>query len=211
MSGKEFISRHSLEWKFLFLDHRASSLIGYMPFEVLGTSGYDYYHWDDLDNIVAGHEQLMQTGEGTSPHYRFLTKGQQWIWLKTKSYITYHQWNSKPEFIVCTHTIVGREDTSRLATDSVTSCKYVEPPFTKSPCLFKLPTINLNDMRHQSPGSTSSHSSSAPSGSPLPPSVKLPKSKYRYKSSTESGSGSDQSSPYPASTDTGYSRYVSFS
>ncbi|KAG9329764.1 hypothetical protein JZ751_029706, partial [Albula glossodonta] len=32
---------------------------------------------------------------------------QQWIWLQTHYYITYHQWNSKPEFIVCTHTVVS--------------------------------------------------------------------------------------------------------
>lgn len=52
----EFTSRHSLEWKFLFLDHRATSIIGYLPFEVLGTSGYDYYHFEDLDKIIKCHE-----------------------------------------------------------------------------------------------------------------------------------------------------------
>lgn len=52
----EFTSRHSLEWKFLFLDHRAPPIIGYLPFEVLGTSGYDYYHFDDLDRVVTCHE-----------------------------------------------------------------------------------------------------------------------------------------------------------
>ncbi|XP_034746532.1 neuronal PAS domain-containing protein 2 isoform X1 [Etheostoma cragini] len=103
----EFTSRHSLEWKFLFLDHRASPIIGYLPFEVLGTSGYDYYHVDDLERIAQCHKQLMQFGKGKSCYYRFLTKGQQWIWLQTHYYITYHQWNSKPEFIVCTHTVVS--------------------------------------------------------------------------------------------------------
>ncbi|XP_051159877.1 circadian locomoter output cycles protein kaput isoform X2 [Leptopilina boulardi] len=87
----EFTSRHSLEWKFLFLDHRAPPIIGYLPFEVLGTS-------------------VMQKGEGTSCHYRFLTKGQQWIWLQTRFYITYNQWNSKPEFIVCTHRVLSYVD-----------------------------------------------------------------------------------------------------
>ncbi|XP_059913686.1 neuronal PAS domain-containing protein 2 isoform X2 [Gadus macrocephalus] len=103
----EFTSRHSLEWKFLFLDHRASPIIGYLPFEVLGTSGYDYYHVDDLELIAQCHKHLMQLGKGKSCCYRFLTKGQQWIWLQTHYYITYHQWNSKPEFIVCTHTVVS--------------------------------------------------------------------------------------------------------
>lgn len=106
----EFTSRHSLEWKFLYLDHRASPIIGYLPFEVLGTSGYDYYHPDDLDCLSKCHEQLMQKGEETSTYYRFLTKGQQWIWLRTRYYITYHQWNSKPEFVVCTNVVVSYSD-----------------------------------------------------------------------------------------------------
>uniref|UniRef100_A0A8C5EJP2 Circadian locomoter output cycles protein kaput n=1 Tax=Gouania willdenowi TaxID=441366 RepID=A0A8C5EJP2_GOUWI len=105
--NEEFTSRHSLEWKFLFLDHRAPPIIGYLPFEVLGTSGYDYYHVDDLETLAKCHEQLMQYGKGKSCYYRFLTKGQQWIWLQTHYYITYHQWNSRPEFIVCTHTVVS--------------------------------------------------------------------------------------------------------
>ncbi|XP_033871512.1 circadian locomoter output cycles protein kaput-like isoform X2 [Acipenser ruthenus] len=108
--NEEFTSRHSLEWKFLFLDHRAPPIIGYLPFEVLGTSGYDYYHVDDLETLAKCHEHLMQYGKGKSCYYRFLTKGQQWIWLQTHYYITYHQWNSRPEFIVCTHTVVSYDE-----------------------------------------------------------------------------------------------------
>lgn len=126
-----------------FLFFRAPPIIGYLPFEVLGTSGYDYYHVDDLETLAKCHEHcedshlhtfnfsfvensvcrfsllhssllvclslpcsVMQYGKGKSCYYRFLTKGQQWIWLQTHYYITYHQWNSRPEFIVCTHTVV---------------------------------------------------------------------------------------------------------
>ena len=53
---------------------------------------------------------VMQKGEGTSCCYRFLTKGQQWIWLQTRFYITYNQWNSKPEFIVCIHRVLSYLD-----------------------------------------------------------------------------------------------------
>jgi len=53
---------------------------------------------------------LSSTGECTSCYYRFLTKGQQWIWLQTRYYITYHQWNSKPEFIVATHKVVNYKE-----------------------------------------------------------------------------------------------------
>ncbi|XP_053689344.1 circadian locomoter output cycles protein kaput [Sabethes cyaneus] len=118
-SKSEFTSRQSLEWKFLYLDHQAPLIIGYLPFEVLGTCGYDYYHFDDLDKVVACHEALMQKGEGTSCYYRFLTKGQQWIWLQTRYYITYHQWHSKPEFIVCTHRVVSYADVMKQTRNQV--------------------------------------------------------------------------------------------
>lgn len=137
----EFTSRHSLEWKFLFLDHRAPPIIGYLPFEVLGTSGYDYYHVDDLDKVVSCHESLMKKGEGTSCHYRFLTKGQQWIWLQTRFYIDYNQWNSKPEFIVCTHKVVSytevlkqlkklKDGPNQETTESITAA-VITPTATK--------------------------------------------------------------------------------
>lgn len=82
--NNQFLSKHTLKWRFLWVDSRAPAIIGYLPFEVLGTSGYDYYHWDDLDKLVISHEGLMRDGQATSGPYRFLTKGQQWIWLQTK-------------------------------------------------------------------------------------------------------------------------------
>lgn len=67
----------------------------------------------------------MQYGKGKSCYYRFLTKGQQWIWLQTHYYITYHQWNSRPEFIVCTHTVVRYVDAKRTAVTHPTCNNHV--------------------------------------------------------------------------------------
>lgn len=69
--------------------------------------------------------KVLQKGEGTSCYYRFLTKGQQWIWLQTRFFITYHQWNSKPEFVVCTHRVVNYSDVlkhSRNANSDENTC-----------------------------------------------------------------------------------------
>lgn len=49
----------------------------------------------------------MLRGKGTSCYYRFLTKGQQWIWLQSRYYISYNQWNTKPEYIVCHHQVIN--------------------------------------------------------------------------------------------------------
>ena len=47
---------------------RAPPIIGYLPFEVLGTSGYDYYHVDDLESLAKCHE-----GKGSHQAGRELT------------------------------------------------------------------------------------------------------------------------------------------
>lgn len=68
----------------------------------------------------------MQKGEGTSCFYRFLTKGQQWIWLQTSFYITYHQWNSKPEFVVCTHRVINYADVMKQMRKSTGALKVID-------------------------------------------------------------------------------------
>lgn len=55
----------------------------------------------------------MQKGECKSCYYRFLTKGQQWIWLQTEFYVSYHQFSSKPDYVVCTHKVVSYADVIR--------------------------------------------------------------------------------------------------
>lgn len=43
-------------WTRVVPNRRAPPIIGYLPFEVLGTSGYDYYHIDDLELLARCHE-----------------------------------------------------------------------------------------------------------------------------------------------------------
>ncbi len=50
------VSVTSWHWRPSFT-FRGSPIIGYLPFEVLGTSGYDYYHPDDLNSIAESHQQ----------------------------------------------------------------------------------------------------------------------------------------------------------
>ncbi|XP_078355759.1 uncharacterized protein LOC144640527, partial [Oculina patagonica] len=79
------------------------SITGYLPFEVLGTSIYDYIHQDDLSVYSKAHESLMEYGEGKTGCYRIMIKGFQCVWVTTRSYISFNHWNSKPE-IYCSTT-----------------------------------------------------------------------------------------------------------
>lgn len=103
---KQFSYRLSMDWKYVYLDHRASSIIGFLPFELLGTSFYDYCSPEEVFNISQYHKLLIGRGQVTTCYYRHLTKGQSWVWLQSCCYISYNQWNSKPESTTCTATVV---------------------------------------------------------------------------------------------------------
>ena len=107
---KEFSYRLTMDWKYVFLDHRASSIIGFLPFEVLGTSFYEYCSPEELFNIAQYQKILIRLGKVTTCYFRHLTKGQSWVWLQTCCYVSYNQWNSKPESITGTATVVNFEE-----------------------------------------------------------------------------------------------------
>ncbi|EPY75721.1 hypothetical protein CB1_001577015 [Camelus ferus] len=111
----------------------------------------------------------MQFGKGKSCCYRFLTKGQQWIWLQTHYYITYHQWNSKPEFIVCTHSVVSYaevrvERRQELALEDP-PLEAVHPSALKDKSSSLDPQQNFSALDMGTSGLNTSHSPSASSRS----------------------------------------------
>ena len=116
---KEFSYRLTMDWKYIYIDHRAPSIIGFLPFEVLGTSIYDYCGPEDVFNISRYHNFLICVGKVTTCYYRHLTKGQSWVWLRSSGYVSYNQWNSKPESITCTAKVVSYDEVCLNQTEMI--------------------------------------------------------------------------------------------
>ena len=99
--GLKFTTRLDKNWRFQCVERGATLTLGYYPIEMLGTCLYDYCHADDLTNLAEYHSMLLYSGVITTCCYRLLTKGQEWIWVRSQCFVSYSQLDSKPESVIC--------------------------------------------------------------------------------------------------------------
>ncbi|KAG5684802.1 hypothetical protein PVAND_014015 [Polypedilum vanderplanki] len=100
----EFISRHSMDGKFSFVDQRVMNILGYVPTDLLGKSCYDFFHPEDQNHMKENFDQVLkQKGQMFSVMYRFRAKNREWVWLRTQAYAFLNPYNDEVEYIVCTN------------------------------------------------------------------------------------------------------------
>lgn len=74
-NNAEFISRHSMDGKFTFVDQRVMGLLGYTPPELLGKSCFEFFHIEDQTHMKESFEQVLKLkGQVMSVMYRFKAK-----------------------------------------------------------------------------------------------------------------------------------------
>lgn len=82
----EFVSKHAIDGKFLFVDQRwvgiqflllsidlfffssfflrsATQVLGFLPQELIGTSMYEYYHPSDIPHLAESYKAALQSSE----------------------------------------------------------------------------------------------------------------------------------------------------
>lgn len=97
----KFTSTLNMEAKYDYLDKRVAAVLGFFPSELSGSSLYEFCHVDDLDDLVKYHKVLLLTGRITTSYYRHMTKGQSWVWLRSRYHLSYSDWTSKPQAVTC--------------------------------------------------------------------------------------------------------------
>ncbi|KAK3096971.1 hypothetical protein FSP39_005278 [Pinctada imbricata] len=103
--ASEFISRHSIDGKFTFVDQRVSPVLGYQPQELLGKSAFDFYHPEDKNILKETFDQVLKLkGQVMSMMYRFRASNHEYVWLRTSSFSFQNPYTDEVEYIVCTNT-----------------------------------------------------------------------------------------------------------
>ncbi|XP_043585056.1 aryl hydrocarbon receptor nuclear translocator-like protein 1 isoform X1 [Bombus pyrosoma] len=113
----KFVSRHAMDGKFLFVDQRATLVLGFLPQELLGTSMYEYYHHDDIPHLAESHKAALQASEcATTQIYRFRTKGASFVKLQSEWKSFRNPWTKDIEYLIAKNSVTSCD--SRSITNS---------------------------------------------------------------------------------------------
>ncbi|XP_043478053.1 aryl hydrocarbon receptor nuclear translocator-like protein 1 isoform X2 [Leptopilina heterotoma] len=103
----EFVSRHAMDGKFIFVDQRVTLVLGYLPQELLGTSMYEYYHHDDIPFLAESHKTVLQSQERISTQiYRFRSKEASFVRLQSEWKSFKNPWTKEIEYIIAKNSAV---------------------------------------------------------------------------------------------------------
>ncbi|XP_044014768.1 aryl hydrocarbon receptor nuclear translocator-like protein 1 isoform X2 [Aphidius gifuensis] len=116
----EFVSRHGLDGKFIFIEQRATLVLGFLPQELIGASMYEYYHEDDILHLTESHKRALASTERVKTKvYRFRAKEENYVRLQSEWMSFRNPWSKDIEYLVAKNLAILNNDDDKLIENSV--------------------------------------------------------------------------------------------
>ncbi|CAL4059447.1 unnamed protein product, partial [Meganyctiphanes norvegica] len=133
----QFISKHTNDGKFVFIDQKATLLLGWLPQELLGSSMYEYFHQDDIPALAETHRETLKSSNSIDTLvFRFRTKEGSFVRLQSTWRTFKNPWTKDIEYIISKNSMVTSETgvvESTMANDSVSQSYGNFNDFISSP------------------------------------------------------------------------------
>ncbi|XP_022211102.2 protein similar isoform X1 [Drosophila obscura] len=99
-----FLTKHSLDMRFTYVDDKMLGLLGYAPNDLLDTSLFVCQHGADSERLMATFKSVLSKGQGETCRYRFLGKCGGYCWIVSQATIVYDK--QKPQSVVCVNYVI---------------------------------------------------------------------------------------------------------
>ncbi|XP_076670678.1 uncharacterized protein LOC143369986 isoform X2 [Andrena cerasifolii] len=111
----EYVTRHLVDGRIIYCDHRVSVVAGYLSEEVSGLSAFSFMHKDDFRWTMIALRQMYDRAETCgSSCYRLRSKTGEFIYLRTHGYLEFDKDTQTVESFVCINTLVPEEEGMQL-------------------------------------------------------------------------------------------------
>ncbi|XP_015367926.1 PREDICTED: circadian locomoter output cycles protein kaput-like isoform X2 [Diuraphis noxia] len=113
-TGEEYITRHQIDGRIIYVDHRISIVSGFMPQEVSGQLAFKYMHKDDVRWVMIALRQMYFKGQSFgSSCYRLLSKNGEFVYMRTHGFLQLNPNEDTIESFICVNTLVPPEQGKR--------------------------------------------------------------------------------------------------
>ncbi|CAH0594106.1 unnamed protein product [Chrysodeixis includens] len=106
LDSKTFLSKHSLDMKFTYVDEALMNTLGFEPDELVGRSVYEYHHAADTGSLVQQFKSLFSKGQCETGRYRFLAKTGGYAWVQTQATVITDK-QQKAISVVCVNYVIS--------------------------------------------------------------------------------------------------------
>lgn len=107
----DLVARIDTMGNYVYVSPSSRDVLGYEPAELLGRSGFEFIHPDDVQDVVSRQIAALNPDVPTTPLiYRTRHRNGSYIWLETRGQILWSQDNSEPlSFITVSRNITERK------------------------------------------------------------------------------------------------------